>query len=239
VLRPLLAVLAGAPGPELLDVGGGTGNYARALRERGWAPTVLDPNPEMLERAAAKGLRVARGEATALPFADASFDAAMLVSMLHHVPAWPDALAEAARVVRPRGRVAVMLWTREHIEEVTWLTEYFPSTVAWLDELHPAQSELLAAMPGATEVIPFEFADLDDASIGALQRRPERVLDPEPRRQTSYFEQLGDRDPDGLRAGLARLADDLAAGRRPDEERAAARARLGDAAVIAWTPSTT
>jgi SAM-dependent methyltransferase len=236
VLRPLIAALAGASGSELLDVGGGTGNYAAALRERGWAPTVLDPNPGMLARAAAKGLPVARGVATDLPFADASFDAAMLVSMLHHVDDWRAALAETGRVVRPGGRVAVMLWTREHIEEVGWVSEYFPSTDAWLETMHPRESEVLAAMPGAARVIPFEFTDLRDGSLSALQRWPEKILDDDRRGQTSYFETLGDRDPEGLRAGLERLAGDLAAGRRPDEERRPARDRYGDAAVIAWTP---
>jgi SAM-dependent methyltransferase len=236
VLRPLLGALAGAPGPALLDVGGGTGNYAAALRDLGWAPTLLDPNPGMLARAEAKGLPVARGEATALPFPDASFDATMLVSMLHYVPDWPAALAEAARVVRSGGRVAVMLWTREHIDEVSWLTEYFPSTEDWLQDLHPRRSELLAAMPGETRVIPLEFTDLEDGSLGALQRWPEKVLDADRRRQTSYFERLGDRDPDELRSGLERLAADLAAGRRPDEERRSARERHGDGAVIAWVP---
>gem|GEM_PF-5118778 len=42
VLAPLRKALEGAPGPELLDIGGGTGNYAAALTEDGWRPLVLD-----------------------------------------------------------------------------------------------------------------------------------------------------------------------------------------------------
>jgi hypothetical protein len=47
-------------------------------------------------------------------------------------------------------------------------------------------------------------------------------------------EALAAADPDELARGLERLAGDLARGRRPDEEVAAARARFGDGAVVAW-----
>jgi SAM-dependent methyltransferase len=56
VLRPLREALKGAPGRRLADVGGGTGNYALALSREGWNPVVVDRSPEMLARAAAKGL---------------------------------------------------------------------------------------------------------------------------------------------------------------------------------------
>jgi ubiquinone/menaquinone biosynthesis C-methylase UbiE len=101
VLEPLRLALAGAPGRELLDVGGGTGNYALALVEEEWKPVVADRSAQMLAHAAAKGLDTVRADATELPFADESFDAAMLVSMLHHVDAPERALAEARRVLRP------------------------------------------------------------------------------------------------------------------------------------------
>src|ERR1700730_1009515 len=86
VLAPLRVALAGAPGPSLADIGGGTGNYALALRDDGWQPIVIDRSPEMLAQAADKGLPTVRADARALPFAGESFDAAMLVSMLHHLP---------------------------------------------------------------------------------------------------------------------------------------------------------
>jgi ubiquinone/menaquinone biosynthesis C-methylase UbiE len=95
VLAPLREALAGAPGRALLDVGGGTGNYALALAGHGWQPTVVDRSAQMLAQARAKGLETVRANATRLPFADASFDAAMLVSMLHHVDDPDRALAEA------------------------------------------------------------------------------------------------------------------------------------------------
>ncbi len=233
VLGPLEAALRGAPGRELLDVGGGTGNYALALRAQGWDPLVIDLNHAMLERAAAKGLPTLQADAAALPLPDASADAAMLVSMLHHVPDWRAALREARRVLRSGGRLAVFGWTREHMERVTWLSGYFPSMNDWLARDHPTFAELETELPAA-RILPVEFEDLQDASLSALQRRPELLLEADWRRQTSYFEKLERRYPDELEVGLARLAAELEAGEDPDARVAAARAQWGDAAVLSW-----
>ncbi len=234
MLGPLEEALRGAPGRRLLDIGGGTGNYAQALRRQGWDPLVVDLNGPMLARARSKGLRTLQADAVALPLPNGSADAVMLVSMLHHVPDWRGALREARRVVRPGGRLALMGWTREHMEQVTWLRDYFPSMNDWLTLDHPTLAELKAELPGA-RILPVHFEDLEDASLAALQRRPELILDPGWRRQTSYFEKLGSRYPGELESGLARLRDDLEADRDPDARIAAARAQWGDAAVLGWT----
>lgn len=57
ILDPIASALAGAPGDRLIDVGGGTGNYAAALRDRGWRAVVVDVSPEMREQADSKGWR--------------------------------------------------------------------------------------------------------------------------------------------------------------------------------------
>lgn len=233
VLRPVRAALAAAPGRRLLDIGGGTGNYAAALCHEGWEPVVVDVSAEMLAWAREKGLQTARGDAQALPFAGASFDAATAISMLHHVPDFRAALAEARRVLVPEGRLVVMGWTREHIEQVTWVTDYFPSTRAWLDGVHESLPDLLDELPGA-RVIPVLFDDTVDLNLATLQRHPRLLLRPDLRAQTSYFERLAARDPDELASGLARLEKDLAAGIDPRQRVVAARERLGDACVLVW-----
>jgi ubiquinone/menaquinone biosynthesis C-methylase UbiE len=225
VLGPLREALAGAPGPTLLDIGGGTGNYARALAAEGWEPVVLDRSPEMLARAAAKGLQTVEADAERLPFADASFDAAMLVAMLHHVADPPRAVAEARRVVRPGGRVVLMGWSREDLAGL-WYAEYFPSTRAWIEESHRPLAENIAWLPGARR-IPVVFTDLQDASLAALAAHPDKLLDARWRRQTSFFERLERDHPEELRAGLERLGRDVAAGRAPRAP--------GVASVIVWT----
>jgi ArsR family transcriptional regulator len=50
---------------------------------------------------------VRRGELEALPIQDGALDAATLLLVLHHLPAPVEALAEAARVLRPGGRLLV------------------------------------------------------------------------------------------------------------------------------------
>ncbi len=233
VLGPLCKALEGAPGRALADIGGGTGNYAHALRQLGWDPLVIDLNVAMLARAQTKGLRTLRGDAAALPLPDGSVDAATMIAMLHHVPDWRAALHEARRILRRGGRLVLMGWTREHMERVTWVRHYFPSMDDWLAFDHPSLAELETELPEA-RILRVEFNDLEDASLSALQRRPELVLDPRWHRQTSYFENLERRFPGELEAGLARLRNDLEAGENPDGRVAAARAEFGDAAVIAW-----
>src|SRR3954454_4933878 len=224
VLAPLREALAGAPGRELVDVGGGTGNYSRALAAEGWQPLVVDRSPDMLARAAAKGLRTVEGDAQALPVPDASADAVMLVSMLHHVDDPWQALAEARRILRPGGRLALMAFTREELARL-WYSDYFPSTRAWMARSHPSLGELLEHLPGARR-IPIEFTDLEDASLGALAPHPHRLLEEGWRRQTSYFERLERDHPDELAAGLERLRADVESGRPPRGG--------GRAAVLAW-----
>jgi len=224
VLGPLREALAGAPGRRLVDIGGGTGNYARALRDEGWDPVVVDREPGMLAHAAGKGLDTVVGDAQRLPLAGASFDAAMLVSMLHHVEDPAAALAEAQRVLRPGGHLALMVFTREDTEE-SWLSDYFPSTRAWMLETHSTRDELLAMLPGARR-IDVVYRDLVDGSLAALQAFPEKIVDPAWHRQTSYFERLQRDHPDELQAGLARLRDDVEAGSAPR--------RPGLASVYAW-----
>jgi SAM-dependent methyltransferase len=224
VLAPLRAALAEAPGVRLADIGGGTGNYAAALQLEGWDPVVIDRSPEMLAQARAKGLATVAADAAALPFAAGSFDAAMLVSVLQHIEERELALAEAQRILLPGGRLALMLFTREDIEDL-WLLDLFPSTAVWMRETHPPLAELLELLPGAerSEIV---FADLQDASMAALAAHPEKILLDSWRRQTSYFERLERDEPQELRSGLLQLAAQIAEGAAPS--------RPGRGSVLAW-----
>jgi len=226
VLAPLRRALAGAPGPQLADIGGGTGNYALALAGEGWQPTVIDRSVQMLAQASAKGLETVRANATRLPFADTSFDAAMLVSMLHHIDDPAQALAEAKRVLRPGGRLALMVFTREDIADA-WCLDYFPSSRPWMHETHMPVAQLLAELPGARR-LPVVYEDLQDGSMAAMLSHPQLILESERRAQTSFFERMRRDHADGLRRGLERLEREL----RADD--GSAPAQPGHASVVSW-----
>jgi ubiquinone/menaquinone biosynthesis C-methylase UbiE len=215
VLGPLREALAGAPGRRLADIGGGTGNYAAALAGDGWQPLVVDRSEAMLARAAAKGLDTLQGDAQALPLAPESFDAAMLVSMLHHVDDRALALAEAARILRPEGRLAVLLFTREDVSDL-WFVDVFKSSRSWMEETHPPLQEVLDALPGA-ERVEVVFDDLVDGSVAALAGRPDCVVKESWRASTSYFERLARDHPEELAEGLEWLEAQLEQGTAPHE----------------------
>jgi ubiquinone/menaquinone biosynthesis C-methylase UbiE len=88
-----------------LEIGIGTGVIAMGLSELGCRVVGIDISPAMLARAKARiGSRVAIGDARRLPVADASFDQAYSVWVLHVIGSVPLLLAEVARILRPGGR---------------------------------------------------------------------------------------------------------------------------------------
>ncbi|MFI5909923.1 class I SAM-dependent methyltransferase [Dactylosporangium sp. NPDC051541] len=106
----LLAAHLPPPPATVLDVGGGTGFYARVLTTAGYAVRVLDLVPAHVEqvRAGTPAVPAEVGDARALRFRDASYDATLLLGPLYHLHDRADrvaALREAARVTRPGGPV--------------------------------------------------------------------------------------------------------------------------------------
>ena len=90
----------------VLEVGVGTGIVAAALRAHGVAVIGLDLSEEMLRQAVARlGFAVVRGDARTLPFASGSVDNVLFVAALHAIGDVRGAVAEAARVLRPGGRL--------------------------------------------------------------------------------------------------------------------------------------
>lgn len=99
---------------SVLDVGTGTGRIAELIAASAQHVTAFDKSPEMLRVARARlqhlpGERVAlaQGDFSALPFADASFDTVLFHQVLHYAQEPEAVLAEAARVTRAGGRIAI------------------------------------------------------------------------------------------------------------------------------------
>lgn len=104
-----------APLGSLLDIGTGTGRMAELYAPAAAHVTALDKSPEMLRIARARlqhlppaRLSLLQGDFTALPFADECFDTVLFHQVLHYAQAPERALAEAARVTRPGGRIAIV-----------------------------------------------------------------------------------------------------------------------------------
>jgi len=100
-----------APGRLTLDLGCGEGRVSRDLRARGHHVVALDASPTMvsLARAADPTIPVVHGDASALPFADASADLVVHFMSLHDIDDLERAVAEAARVLDPGGRLCLAI----------------------------------------------------------------------------------------------------------------------------------
>jgi SAM-dependent methyltransferase len=120
----------------VLDVGCGEGELAHYLPEGAWVG--LDSSGEMLARAPQPSVQA---DAESIPFPDASFPSVALLYVLYHLADPSQALAEARRVMRSGGLVAVAAPSRDDSPE---LAHGLPGSPLTFDaELAP---ELLSEM---------------------------------------------------------------------------------------------
>jgi SAM-dependent methyltransferase len=144
-------------GALVLDAGSGFGRHAFELARRGYHTVALDQATDEVETTRATMtamvesgefedkhvVGVVRGDATALPFPDATFDAVVTSEVLEHIPDDVGALAELRRVVRRGGLVAVTV------------PSWFPEKVNWMlsDDYHaPAVAGGHVRIYSATEL---------------------------------------------------------------------------------------
>lgn len=112
--REMVALLSAELGGRgrCLEIGVGTGLVALPLAEAGVPMVGVDLSAPMLGKLVEKAggrapFPLVRADATALPFADDVFGAAVVRHLLHLIPAWERAIAELARVIRRGGTALV------------------------------------------------------------------------------------------------------------------------------------
>jgi len=188
----LLATLPAAPIENLLDIGTGAGHVLLLTGAKVKSAIGIDRSREMLNvarsnlfRAGLRHVQVRQADMTSLPFADGGFGAVTMNMVLHFADR-PDAVvAEAARMLGPGGRLAIVDFLPHHLESLReeqahrWLgfddaqiqSWCKAAGLAWLPPRHLAGDSLTVALWAAERPV----AAMDAASRkarGAYQPKP-------------------------------------------------------------------
>jgi SAM-dependent methyltransferase len=211
-------------------VGAGAGSYEPRDRK----VVAVEPSLTMIRQRVRDAAPAVRAVASALPFRDARFDAALAILTLHH---WADrerGLAELARAAR--RRVVILTHNWELAGAGFWLVDdYFPGILAIDRPIFPTLDELRRVL-GRISVFDVPIpCDCSDGFLGAYWCRPEAYLDAGARGAISSFAKLTSAE---LAGGLERLGADLASGeweRRYGALRRQPQLDLGYRLVVAET----
>jgi SAM-dependent methyltransferase len=199
--RRLRLTLERCPVPAgglVVEVGCGTGRLLREFRD--YRTLGVDPALPMLQQA--RGVRVVRGVAEALPVRNASTDLAFASLAFHHFADQALAAAELRRVLRPGGHAAIWTATPEHVQTFP-LNAWFPSFRA-IDTARfppPERWMSLLARAGFPQVAAQQFR---------IRRRPTLawLANAVRERYLSTFDHIGEAE---YRAGLHGLEQEAAA----------------------------
>jgi ubiquinone/menaquinone biosynthesis C-methylase UbiE len=209
----LLEIVQFSQASTIVDVGAGTGSYARVLAEHGYRVLAVEPSAMMRSQAIAHpAIQWIDSYADNLSLPNQSADAAIVMLAFHHFSNHRQVLQEIHRVTGG-GQVVLFTYDPEMISSF-WLTQYFPSFVADVRSaflsIAALTAEIESIMNTAVNIAPFPLPnDLSDSFAAVGWARPELYLDNSIRNGISSFAKITD---DELAQGLSRLCEDLEAG---------------------------
>jgi ubiquinone/menaquinone biosynthesis C-methylase UbiE len=157
-----------AHGKSVLEAGCGTGLVLSRLAEVASSARGFDLSPKMVQRARARGLSVALGSVTQVPFRSDTFDLVCSFKVLAHVPQITDALSELARVTKPGGMLALEFYNPISLR-------YLAKRLAGPGKISEGRTEADVYTRWDT---PFTIPKLLPASLELLDYRGVRVVTP-------------------------------------------------------------
>lgn len=157
------------PPGRLLDVGCGTGDLAAIFGRHGWSVAGIEPSSAAAEHARAVGVEAVAGTLADAPWEDGEFDAILFNHSLEHIDDPAGAVADAARLLRPGGLLAIAVpnfgsWHRRAFGSA-WFQLDLPRHLQHFDR------DSLSALVEAAGLRPIETttASMRPSPLGSIQ----------------------------------------------------------------------
>lgn len=164
------------PRVRIADLGAGEGVISQLLARNAEFVHAIDNSPKMVEfgkklaeQHGIRNLEYKLGDLESVPLADASVDIALLSQALHHAPHPDKALAEAHRILKPGGRIAILDLKKHNFEKARELYHDY-----WLGFSENALADMLAKAGfknGSVEVVAREAEEPHFETILAVAEK--------------------------------------------------------------------
>lgn len=200
-----------------LDIGCGTGNYLKALTDKGLTFYGIDPSETMLLQAKEKNPQTnfIKANSENIPLPDNHFNGAIAILTIHHWENILTGLNEINRVLKPNAKLVLFSFTPEQMRGY-WLYHYFPRMIETCMKQIPdlKTMEKLFTESGFSHLKNqpyFIQPDLEDHFLYSNKHSPEQYLSEQIRNNSSGFRVLA--EPEEVKQGVQELEKDIQTGK--------------------------